>query len=106
MGLPRWLHGYGKIPLCPHLHLPLQSGSNTVLRRMIRRCTVESYEKIIQSREQDPNFHITSDQSLDSQGTDKEFEETRRTLERSTETCICSHTRSGKAPQRLECQSN
>jgi threonylcarbamoyladenosine tRNA methylthiotransferase MtaB len=31
--------------ICPHLHLPLQSGSNAVLRRMNRRGTIEEFIK-------------------------------------------------------------
>lgn len=31
--------------LCRHLHLPVQSGSNRLLKRMIRRYTVEDYEQ-------------------------------------------------------------
>ncbi|NKB36709.1 MAG: tRNA (N(6)-L-threonylcarbamoyladenosine(37)-C(2))-methylthiotransferase MtaB [Gammaproteobacteria bacterium] len=46
----------------PHLHLPLQSGSNTVLRRMARRCLVEEYEKLISEiRSSISNFNLTTD---------------------------------------------
>ena len=64
--------------LCPHLHLPLQSGSDTVLRRMIRRCSVQEYKNIVQlARQQNPLFHITSDLIVGFPGeTDKEFAET------------------------------
>jgi threonylcarbamoyladenosine tRNA methylthiotransferase MtaB len=48
--------------LMPHLHLPLQSGSDTVLRRMARRCKTEEFSAIVkQAREQIPNFNITTD---------------------------------------------
>ena len=33
--------------LCPHLHLPLQAGTNAQLRRMARRCTVESFRQLV-----------------------------------------------------------
>lgn len=70
--------------MCPHLHLPLQSGSNTVLRRMVRRCSVESYEQLVQlARSQNPHFQITSDLIVGFPGeTAEEFAETQRTLER------------------------
>ena len=48
--------------LMPHLHLPLQSGSNTVLRRMARRCKTEEFAAIVsQLRLQIPHFNITTD---------------------------------------------
>ena len=33
--------------LCPHLHLPLQAGTDAQLRRMARRCTVASFRKLV-----------------------------------------------------------
>lgn len=70
--------------MCPHLHLPLQSGSNSVLRRMVRRCSVESYEHIVRlARAQNPHFQITSDLIVGFPGeTSAEFDETVQTLKR------------------------
>ena len=34
--------------LCNHLHLPLQAGTDAQLRRMARRCTIESYRRLVQ----------------------------------------------------------
>ncbi len=48
--------------LMPHLHLPLQSGSDAVLRRMARRCKIEEYAKMLERlRRQIPLFNITTD---------------------------------------------
>ena len=48
--------------LMPHLHLPLQSGSDSVLKRMARRCkTVEFSQIVHQARRQVPNINITTD---------------------------------------------
>lgn len=48
--------------LMPHLHLPLQSGSDSVLRRMARRCKTEEFAAIIgQLRRQIPHFNVTTD---------------------------------------------
>ena len=45
-----------------HLHLPVQSGSNDVLRRMNRRYTVEKYmETVDYIRSRDPDFSLTTD---------------------------------------------
>ena len=48
--------------LMPHLHLPLQSGSDTVLRRMARRCKTPEFASIVgQLRQKIPHFNITTD---------------------------------------------
>ena len=48
--------------LMPHLHLPLQSGSDTVLRRMSRRCKTQEFSAVAeQARQQIPDFNLTTD---------------------------------------------
>ena len=48
--------------IMPHLHLPVQSGSNTVLKKMNRKYTKESYmEKINKLKELIPDITITTD---------------------------------------------
>ncbi len=48
--------------VCPHLHLPLQSGSASVLHRMARKETPQSYaRKLAQARQIIPNVAITTD---------------------------------------------
>lgn len=48
--------------LMPHLHLPLQSGADSVLRRMARRCKTEEFAQIVkQARQQIKDFNITTD---------------------------------------------
>ncbi len=48
--------------LCRHIHLPVQSGANTVLKRMNRKYTRESYlEKIEKLRQVCPTIAISSD---------------------------------------------
>src|SRR5690625_1040411 len=61
-----------------HLHMPLQSGSNTVLQRMRRKYSAEFYrEKIDYIREALPNLAITSDIIVGFPGeTEEEFMET------------------------------
>ena len=45
-----------------HLHLPVQSGSDDVLKRMNRRYTVEKYmETVDYIRQRDPDFSLTTD---------------------------------------------
>jgi tRNA-2-methylthio-N6-dimethylallyladenosine synthase len=48
--------------LANHLHLPVQSGSNTVLQRMLREYTVEHYLTLLDKmRQANPNIIITTD---------------------------------------------
>lgn len=48
--------------LMPHIHLPLQSGSDSVLRRMARRCRTGEYERLIEkARSTISDFNVTTD---------------------------------------------
>lgn len=62
---------------CPHFHLSLQSGSNSVLKRMNRRYSAEEYEeKVRLIREYFENPAFTTDIIVGFPGeSDKEFEE-------------------------------
>ena len=61
--------------LCPHFHLSLQSGSDTVLKRMNRRYNTEQYRHVADKlREAFPNCSITTDIIVGFPGeTDEEF---------------------------------
>jgi threonylcarbamoyladenosine tRNA methylthiotransferase MtaB len=63
--------------LCPHFHLSLQSGSDSVLKRMRRRYTSGEYEKMTATiRALVPNVAVTTDVIVGFPGeTKKEFEE-------------------------------
>ncbi|HDP89153.1 MAG TPA: tRNA (N(6)-L-threonylcarbamoyladenosine(37)-C(2))-methylthiotransferase MtaB [Thioalkalivibrio sp.] len=48
--------------LMPHMHLPLQSGADTVLRRMARRCKTAEFERLVtEARTRIPGFNVTTD---------------------------------------------
>ncbi|MFH1076781.1 MAG: tRNA (N6-isopentenyl adenosine(37)-C2)-methylthiotransferase MiaB [Pseudomonadota bacterium] len=48
--------------ICPHIHLPVQSGSDHILRLMNRRYTVKNYlDKVERLRKAVPGIAITSD---------------------------------------------
>ncbi len=48
--------------LMPHLHLPLQSGSDAVLRRMARRCKTDAFARLVErGRALVPDLNITTD---------------------------------------------
>jgi tRNA-2-methylthio-N6-dimethylallyladenosine synthase len=70
---------YGDLPsLCEHIHLPVQSGSNNVLRRMNRRYTRSHYLGLIDKlRARVPDIAITTDIIVGFPGeTEKDFEDT------------------------------
>ena len=68
--------------ICPHLHICLQSGSNTVLRRMRRRWGVQTFlNRCRLVREQLAEPALTTDVIVGFPGeTDQEFEETCETV--------------------------
>ncbi|QHC04821.1 tRNA (N(6)-L-threonylcarbamoyladenosine(37)-C(2))-methylthiotransferase MtaB [Anoxybacillus sp. PDR2] len=61
-----------------HLHIPLQSGSNSVLKRMRRKYTTQFFaERLVQLREALPGLAVTSDIIVGFPGeTEEEFMET------------------------------
>lgn len=64
--------------LMPHMHLPIQSGSDSVLRRMARRCKTGEFSRLVaQARAEIPGFNVTTDIIVGFPGeTDQEWEET------------------------------
>ena len=64
--------------LLPHLHLPLQSGSDSVLRRMARRTRRDSFRELVADAKQNiPDLNMTSDVIVGFPGeTEEEFQET------------------------------
>lgn len=69
--------------VAPHFHIPLQSGSRTVLERMRRRYTPQDYRRVVEEIvEKRPESCIGADVMVGFPGeTDEEFEETRRLIE-------------------------
>jgi threonylcarbamoyladenosine tRNA methylthiotransferase MtaB len=53
---------FGHPRLMPHLHQPLQSGSDSVLRRMARRCRTDEFARLAaEARERVADFNLTTD---------------------------------------------
>jgi threonylcarbamoyladenosine tRNA methylthiotransferase MtaB len=63
--------------LCPHLHLPLQSGSASTLKRMLRKTTPDSFRDLVAAaRRIIPGVAVTTDVMTGFPGeTESEFEE-------------------------------
>lgn len=79
------IQAYEDIPeLVDHLHLPVQSGSNSVLARMKRGHEIDEYvEKLERLRKIRPNMSFSSDFIIGfPQETDQEFEDTIRLIEK------------------------
>ena len=64
--------------ICRHIHLPLQSGSNAILKAMNRKYTYEQYETLFNKIKQSiPDINITSDIIIGFPGeTDEDFKAT------------------------------
>ena len=69
--------------LANHLHLPVQSGSNSVLQRMLREYTIEHYLTLLaKMRKANPKIIITSDMIAGFPNeTEEEHEETMKLLD-------------------------
>ena len=64
--------------VCEHVHLPMQSGSSRVLKRMLRRYSREGYLDCVKRlRDAIPGLCLTTDIIVGFPGeTDEDFEET------------------------------
>ena len=78
------VRAYAEFPkVCRHLHLPVQSGSDRVLKEMGRRYTRAEYLAAVEKlRAFDPEFAVTTDVIVGYPGeTEADFEETRSLME-------------------------
>ena len=76
---PEFIGGLKELKhLCPHFHLSLQSGSDTVLKRMNRKYTTSEYEDRVKAlRAEFPDMSLTTDIITGfPEETEAEFEET------------------------------
>jgi len=75
----RVIRAMAEVPaVCEHVHLPMQSGSTSVLKRMLRRYTREEYFRCVERlRSAIPGLSVTTDIIVGFPGeTDADFEET------------------------------
>ena len=76
---PEFISGLKELKhLCPHFHLSLQSGSDTILKRMNRKYTTAEYEDRVNAlRAEFPDMSLTTDIITGfPEETEEEFEET------------------------------
>ena len=76
---PDLVAAYGRLPkLCPYVHLPMQSGSDRILRAMNRPYTRERYRAIVESlRAVKPEMHFSTDVIVGFPGeTEEDFAQT------------------------------
>ena len=75
---PSFLELFKNPRLMPHMHLPIQSGSDSVLKRMSRRCKTDEFRALVtEARDIIPNINITSDIIVGFPGeTDEEWQQT------------------------------
>ena len=74
---PEFFRLWQNARLCPHLHLPLQSGCGSTLRRMNRRTSPEEYADLVAAaRAEIPDLAVTADLMVGFPGEDElEFRE-------------------------------
>jgi tRNA-2-methylthio-N6-dimethylallyladenosine synthase len=80
---PRVIEAMAEVDaVCEHVHLPMQSGSTRVLKRMLRRYSRETYVECVAAlRAAIPGLSITTDIIVGFPGeTDEDFEETLTTV--------------------------
>jgi len=81
---PRFLGAMRQLPkICRHLHLPVQSGSTSVLERMRRRYSRDSYLDLVDRiRESLPDVALSTDMIVGFPGeTEQDFEDTLSLIE-------------------------
>jgi tRNA-2-methylthio-N6-dimethylallyladenosine synthase len=73
------IRAHGELgPLCPHVHLPVQSGSDRMLERMRRRHSSDDYRRLVERlRDSRPDLAITTDLIVGFPGeSDEDFADT------------------------------
>ncbi|MGH8580546.1 MAG: tRNA (N(6)-L-threonylcarbamoyladenosine(37)-C(2))-methylthiotransferase MtaB [Gammaproteobacteria bacterium] len=80
---PSFFRLFAEARLMPHLHLPLQSGSDSVLKRMARRCRIRDFETLVErARSEIADFQVSTDIIVGFPGeTDQEWQEGLRFIE-------------------------
>ena len=80
----RLIDCFARLPnLCPQIHLPVQSGSDRILKRMNRKYTIDDYlERVDRLKSIRPDIAITTDMIVGFPGeTEEDFQQTMNLLE-------------------------